>query len=76
MNILASLRPKVFAHAAAKSMRDRRGVTALEYGLIAAVVAAAIVTAFTQFGDGLSDTFENINKAMTDTSAKAIPKAN
>ena len=33
---------------------DKRAVTALEYGLIAAVVAGAAVTAFTTLGTSLS----------------------
>ena len=33
---------------------DRRGVTALEYALIAAVVAGVVVTAFTTLGTDIS----------------------
>ncbi len=39
---------------------DRRGVTALEYGLIASLVALAIVTAVTAFGTKLSAEFDAI----------------
>ena len=39
---------------------DRRGVTALEYGLIASLVAVAIVGAVTAFGTGLSKEFSYI----------------
>ena len=39
---------------AIRSLRnDRRGVTALEYGLIAAVMGALIVTAFTSLGTSM-----------------------
>jgi pilus assembly protein Flp/PilA len=41
---------------------DRRAVTALEYGLIAAVLGAVIVTAFTSLGTGLTTA---IGKAVT-----------
>jgi Flp pilus assembly pilin Flp len=33
---------------------DRRGVTALEYAVVAAVVIAAVVAAFSSFGTDLS----------------------
>lgn len=37
--------------------RDRRGVTALEYGLIASLIAVAIVGALTTFGQNLATEF-------------------
>jgi len=40
--------------------RDERGVTALEYGLIAALIAVVIITAVSTLGTNLSDTFTNI----------------
>jgi pilus assembly protein Flp/PilA len=40
---------------------DRRGVTALEYGLIAALVAVAIIAAVTTLGSNLTKTFTNIS---------------
>ena len=39
---------------------DKRGVTALEYGLIASLVAIAIVGAVTTFGSNLSNEFTYI----------------
>lgn len=39
---------------------DRRAVTALEYGLIAALVAAVIITAVTTLGNNVSSTFNKI----------------
>ncbi len=46
---------------------DKRAVTALEYGLIAAVMGGLIVTAFTTLGGGLSTTFTNIKNTLTST---------
>ena len=46
-------------------VRDEEGATALEYGLLAALVAAAIVTAVTQLGTTVSDTFTNIAGKMS-----------
>jgi pilus assembly protein Flp/PilA len=39
---------------------DRKGVTALEYGLIASLVAIGIITAITALGTSLSGTFTYI----------------
>jgi pilus assembly protein Flp/PilA len=39
---------------------DRRAVTALEYGLIAALIAVVIITAVTTVGTNLTRTFNTI----------------
>ena len=39
---------------------DRRGVTAIEYGLIAALIAIAAIVAMTSVGGSLSGTFSSI----------------
>jgi len=39
---------------------DESGVTAIEYGLIAGLMAAAIVVALTAFSDKLKDLFDAI----------------
>ena len=44
---------------------DRRAVTALEYGLIAALIAVVIVTAVTKVGTDLTTTFNNIGTKLT-----------
>jgi pilus assembly protein Flp/PilA len=44
---------------------DRRGVTALEYGLIAAVMGALIVTAFTTLGTNMGTAFTTIGTVLT-----------
>lgn len=40
------------------------GVTAVEYGLIAALVAVAIIAAVTGLGTKIKDTFSSITAAM------------
>ena len=40
---------------------DRRAVTALEYGLIAALVAVVIIASVKTLGTNLSSTFANIS---------------
>ena len=43
---------------------DRRGVTALEYGLIAALIAGVIVTAVTLIGTNLTASFTAVAGAV------------
>ena len=43
-----------------KLPHDNRAVTALEYGLIAALIAVVIIGAVTTLGTSLSATFTNI----------------
>ena len=43
---------------------DRRGVTALEYGLIAALIAAFVATAVGSVGTSVSTTFANVAKSV------------
>jgi pilus assembly protein Flp/PilA len=41
-------------------LKDDRGATAIEYGLIAALIAVAAISAFQLVGTNLSSTFHNI----------------
>jgi pilus assembly protein Flp/PilA len=41
-------------------IRDSRGVTAIEYALIAALIAVAAIAAFTLVGTNLSTTFSYV----------------
>ena len=43
---------------------DRRGVTAIEYGLIAALVAIAAIAAMTTLGTSLSSTFSHVASTL------------
>ena len=43
---------------------DTRGATAIEYGLIAALIAVAAITAMTSLGNQLSTTFNNVANNM------------
>lgn len=43
---------------------DEEGVTALEYGMIAALIAAVIVGAVSALGDQVEATFTEITTAM------------
>jgi len=43
-----------------KRLRNEDGATAIEYGLIAALIAVAAIAAFQLVGTNLSSTFHNI----------------
>ena len=44
----------------APALSNRRGVAALEYGLIASLIAVVIITAVSTLGDNMSDMFTEI----------------
>ncbi len=44
---------------------DKRGVTAVEYGIMASLIAVAIITAVTLVGTKLNTTFGHISTALT-----------
>ena len=50
-----------------KLMKDKKGATAIEYGLIAALIAVAAITAMQGLGASLNSTFTNISTCMSDT---------
>jgi pilus assembly protein Flp/PilA len=45
-------------------IKDQSGVTAIEYGLIAALIAVVIITAVTAVGTKLSATFTAVETAL------------
>ena len=47
-----------------KLFRDDAGATAIEYGLIAALIAVVIVTAVTTVGGKLSNTFNSVASSL------------
>ena len=47
-----------------KFAQNESGATAIEYGLIAALIAVAIITIVTSVGTNLSATFTKVNEAV------------
>ena len=45
-------------------LKDERGVTAIEYGLIAALIAVAIIAGVTLVGTSTNNTFSNVASQM------------
>jgi pilus assembly protein Flp/PilA len=50
-----------------KFLKNNKGATAIEYGLIAALIAVAAITAMTSVGSKLSTTFNNVSNSMKAT---------
>ena len=52
-----------------KLIRDEAGATAIEYGLIAALIAVAAITAMQGLGNQLKTTFNTTSSAMASSNA-------
>ncbi len=46
-------------------LKDEDGATAIEYGLIAALVSVAAIGALTAMGDSLSSLFDTVSTALS-----------
>ncbi len=66
---MLNLIPSLSSHLSIRSFRelqnDRRGVTALEYGLLAGLIAVVIIGAVTTLGGDLKNVFTNIGTNLT-----------
>jgi len=47
-----------------KIIRNEKGATAIEYGLIAALIAVAAITAMRSVGTTLNTTFTNVSNSL------------
>ena len=47
-----------------KLIKDKKGATAIEYVLIASLIAVAAITAMQGLGSSLNSTFTNVSTAM------------
>ena len=52
-----------------KLLRDEQGATAIEYGLIAALIAVAAITAMQSLGNELNQTFSTVSGTLSDANA-------
>ncbi len=63
-----------------KMIRNEEAATAIEYGLIAALIAVAGISAFTFVGNGVKDTFNGaaneMNEAVEASGADTTPSGN
>ncbi|MFC9332671.1 Flp family type IVb pilin [Arthrobacter sp. NPDC057009] len=49
-----------FSNAAARVRRDEKGATAVEYGIMVALIAVVIIIAVTALGGSLNEMFESV----------------
>ena len=54
-----------------KMFKNEEGATAIEYGLIAALIAVAAITALTTLGDNLEGTFNKASAGLEKANADA-----
>ncbi|WP_417615049.1 Flp family type IVb pilin [Parasphingorhabdus sp.] len=52
-----------------KMFKNEEGATAIEYGLIAALIAVAAIVAMGQLGNTLSNTFKQVDNSMSKKSS-------
>ncbi len=57
-------------------LADNEGATAIEYGLIAALVAVAAIAAMSQLGTSLRNTFNGVGDEMNDAISESKQSAN
>lgn len=55
----------------ARFIKDESGATAIEYGLIAALISVALIAGASTLGETLNDTFESISSKMTDAQTQS-----
>jgi pilus assembly protein Flp/PilA len=48
-------------------LKNSKGATAIEYGLIAALIAVAAIGAMSSLGNKLKNTFSNVSNNMNDS---------
>ncbi|HEX8534023.1 MAG TPA: Flp family type IVb pilin [Allosphingosinicella sp.] len=52
-----------------RMLKDEKGATAIEYGLIAALIAVAAITAMSALGSQLNNTLTKVKTEMASTGA-------
>ena len=62
-----------FLNTLIKLKRDEKGVTALEYGLIAALIAVVVITAVSNLGTGINTAFTSVGTAVNKANTNATP---
>lgn len=56
-------------------LKDESGATAIEYGLIAALVSVAIITILGTLGDNLNATFTSVSEGLGGAAEEAAAEA-
>lgn len=60
------LRQYILLQSMLRARRDERGATAVEYGLMVALIAVAIIVIVATLGDNLSTLFSGVNDSVVE----------
>ena len=52
--------------------KSKKGATAIEYGLIAALIAVAAIAAMTALGESLTTIFQSISSTLVDATPSTL----
>lgn len=52
-------------------LKDESGATAIEYGLIAALISVALIAGATSLGTNINNVFQNLSTKMSNAATKA-----
>lgn len=63
-------RMSTWAHRVRTQMADESGASAIEYALIAGLIAAVLITALTDTGTGVRTMFESVTDALPTASSE------
>jgi pilus assembly protein Flp/PilA len=55
----------------ARFLKDESGATAIEYGLIAALISVALIAGASSLGNALNNTFQNLSGRMNNAATSA-----
>ena len=55
-----------------KLIKSKKGATAIEYGLIAALIAVAAIAAMTALGESLTTIFSSISSTLVDATPSTL----
>lgn len=57
----------LYTNLSARLHRDEKGATAVEYGIMVALIAVVIIVAVSLLGGSLTDMFQGVNCQITDS---------
>lgn len=67
---------KMFTKLARKVRKDEDGATAIEYGLMASLIAVAIVLVVAAIGQNLGGAFDGVNTELVNAPANQVVPSN
>ncbi|MCP1243003.1 Flp family type IVb pilin [Acetobacter lambici] len=56
-----------------KTFKNKVGATAIEYGLIAALISVVIISSVQNVGTNVKDTFDKVNNSLVSNSSTTSP---